>query len=106
MTKNIGEIVYKYTLRNGKLFIHEGEIIERGIRKCVYFKDEKTTVRLPKENEFGICHSNGPSLWLADRDDELARRIFIEYEERGIAELQGMINRRTALINILKGEGA
>ena len=102
MVKTVGETVYKYTLRNGAFFVHEGVIMEQGTRKCVYFEDKKSKARLPKDDEFGIVHADGPSLWLTDRDDELAKHIFIEYEENSIAELQELINRKTKLINVLK----
>lgn len=105
MIKNIGETVYMYTLRNEKFFIHEGTIIKQGIHICVYFKDEKRTVGLPRENKFGIIRTSGSGLWLVDRDDELAKRIFIEYEENRLAELQEQISRKTKLIEVLKSEG-
>lgn len=105
MVKTTGETVYKYTLRNGEFFAHEGTVVEGGSRKCVYFKAKSSTERYPKETEFGVVHTNGPSLWLAERDDELAKRIFIEYEEQGLADLQKQFERKTELIKLLK-EGA
>jgi hypothetical protein len=102
MTNVIGEIVYKYTLRNEKLNIHEGEIILDYCRKYVNFKCDSSRVRCPKENEFGVVHTNGPTVWMTKRDDDLVKRLFIEFEERKIAELQAQINTKTKLIKMLK----
>lgn len=104
MVKTTGETVYKYTVRNGKFFFHEGAAIERGSRKCVYFKAKSSTERYPKEAEFGVVHANGPSLWLTERNDELAKRILIEFEEQGLADLQKQIERKAELIKLLKEE--
>lgn len=104
MIKNVGETVYMYALRNEKFFVHEGTITKHGTHTCVYFKDTKRTVRLPRKEDFGVIHTKGSSLWLADRDDELAKRIFIEWEENSLAELQELIDRKTKLIDVLKSK--
>ena len=104
MTKNVGDKVYKYTLKNEKIFVHEGIIVEDRVRKSVRFEDKKLRVRLPKDEEFGIVQVSGPSLWLTEKDDRLAKRIFIEYLENGISELQETINRRSKLVDLLKEE--
>lgn len=102
MIKEVGETVYKYTLRNREFFIHEGTVIERGTNKYVYFKAKSSTERYPKEMEFRVVCANGPSLWLTERDDELAKRILIEYEEQCVADLQKQIERKLQLIKSLK----
>ena len=104
MIRKMGETVYKYTLRNGEIFVHEGMVIEQGSHKNVYFKTKGLTERYPKKTEFGIVHSSGPSLWLSDRDDELAKCIFVEYEERCLTDLQKQIERKLQLIKALKGD--
>lgn len=103
MKRNVGETVYKYTLRKGKMFIHEGTVIEGLFNvKCVVFKDQSATDRLPCDDDFGKVDTKGTSLWLAERDDELARHLFVAYEEHSIAKLQEMINKKTKLIEDLK----
>ena len=97
-----GELVYKYVLRKGKLFVHEGEISIVGRMQNVYFKDRTPRVRCPKRDEFGVVQSDGPSLWLGERDDELAKQLFIEFEEAGLAKLQEQIRIKSELIKALK----
>ena len=104
MSYVINEHVFKYTVRNGKLFAHEGDIVMNGGHKYVDFKHECSRTRCPKTDEFGIVHTNGPSLWLTERDDKLAASLFIEFEEQKLAELQRQIVIKTELINALKGD--
>lgn len=101
MTNMTGILVYKYTVRNGKMFIHEGEVGTDGLRKLVYFDDGRVG-RYPKMNEFGVIRSNGPSLYLNKRDDELAKRLFIEFEEASLAALQKQVTIKNELIRNLK----
>jgi hypothetical protein len=53
-------------------------------------------------NEFGVIRSNGPSLYLNKRDDELAKKLFIEFEEASLAALQKQVTIKTELIRNLK----
>lgn len=101
MIKNVGETVYKYTLKNGKFFVHEGIIVKGRIRDFAEFKDIDRSARLPEEDGFGVV-CNGSTLWLAERDDELAKRIFTEWLENGIVELQEAISKKLNLIDLLK----
>lgn len=96
------ENVFKYTVRNGKLFVHEGNVVANGGHKLVCFKHEGSRVRCPKSDEFGIVQANGPSLWMAERDDKLAASLFIEFEEQKLEELHKQINIKTELIRMLK----
>ena len=103
MTINPGDTIYNYVLRNGKLHIHEVKVIETGYkRKAGYFKDTNTTRSCPKVDDIGVILSSGASLWLLDRDDELAKRLFIEFEENGIARLQEQIDKKSKLVEMLK----
>ena len=96
------ENVFKYTVKNGKLFVHEGNIIMSNGRKYVYFKHDSSRKMYPRENVFGKVCSSGQSLWLTERNDKLAASIFIEYEEQKLDELRRQINIKTELINTLK----
>ena len=104
MIIKFGDKIYKYTVRNGKLFIHEGVVTEYRGRKFVYFEDSSPRTRCPKDEEIGMIRSNGPSLWLLEKNDELARRLFIEFEEKGLSELKKLIERKNELLNMLKTE--
>ena len=101
MTNMTGILVYKYTIRKGKMFIHEGKVGTNGLHKLVYFDDGRVG-RYPKMNEFGVIRSNGPSLYLNKRDDELAKKLFIEFEEASLAALQKQVTIKTELIRNLK----
>ena len=102
MNGKIDQTVYQYTLRNGGLFVHDGTIIEDDDHKYVYFKDKKIKARCPSEEEFGVICTKGSSLWLTERNDELAKRIFIEYELQCVVDLQKQIDRKLELIKALK----
>lgn len=104
MSKNVGEKIYMYTMMNGKFFVHEGEVIQcryNSRAKRVRFNDESSDKRYPNEIDIGIV-CGGRSLWLEDRDDELAKRLFIEHEETCIAEFEELIRRKLANIKMLK----
>lgn len=102
MCKEIGKIVYQYTLKSGAFHIHEGIIIEDVCRKKVYFKDKGVKTRLPEE--FGVLQSCGQTLWLTERNDEYAKRVFIENLERRISDLYKQIKTTKKQIEILKSE--
>lgn len=103
MSINLGEKLYKYNLKCGKLFVHEGEVIisKTYKRMGIYFNDTRTMERVPKE--LGVVLTGKiSSLWLNERDDELAKRIFIEYEERKIAEIKELLDKRIKSLESLK----
>ena len=103
MNQATGEILYRYTVRNGKLFVREGRVVLRyGNLKFVYFTSSNSGTRYPRENEFGVISAKGPSVWMTERNDEFVKRLFIEYEEQKLVELQRQIVRKTELIKMLK----
>lgn len=105
MSKNVGEKIYWYTMKNAQFFVHEGEVALRPYSraKCVHFNDGASHGLYPKETDIGVV-LRGTSLWLENRDDELAKRIFIEHNEKCIAELEEQIRRKHENIKILKEE--
>lgn len=105
MKSYVGKTVCRYNIKNGKFFIHEGVVTEGGRRLYVCFKDGTAKHICPKRGEFGKIFTSGPTLWLLERDDELAKRTFIEYEEQTSIELQKQIDRKRELIEMLKEEG-
>lgn len=104
MFKDGKEILYFYTIKNGKLFVHEGTVKSMyDTRKRVCFSDRSSPRRYP--NQFNVIDTTGPNIWLTERNDEAVKRIFIEYEEQKLAELEEQIERKKQIIKMLK-EGA
>lgn len=104
MFKDGKEILYFYTIKNGKLFVHEGTVESIvGTRKKVRFSDGSSPRRYP--NQFNVIDTTGPNIWLAERNDEAVKRIFIEYEEQKLADLKEQVKRKKRIIKMLK-EGA
>ena len=102
MVRNVGDKIYWYTAKNCKFIVHEGEIIERHNQLLIYFKDDYSRVLMPKDDDFGKIIS-GTSLWLTERNDELARKMFIEYQEQCLSKLQKQIDDKIKFIELLKG---
>ena len=98
----IGTVLYRYTVKNKKLYIHEGVVDNYGLRTCVNFRDGCTSVRCPRAEDIGVIRTVGHSLWLEKRDDELARHKFIAYEEQKIAELEKRLAWKREVIDMLK----
>lgn len=96
-----GKILYRYTLKDGKFFIHEGVVNWCGFRPMVNFKDGAPTQRCPREEDLGKIRSVGRSLWLEERDDKKASKMFIAYELKKIDELKAKIERKKETVNML-----
>lgn len=96
-----GKIVYRYTVKNGKFFVHEGVINNTGFRTLVNFKDHSPSLRCPRDEEFGIIRTVGHSLWMTERDDNKARRLFINYEINKIVEMEEQIRRKKETLKML-----
>ena len=102
----IGMPLYLYTARNGKFNVYEGMVTENKRRywtqRIVTFKKRASTELAPKEDEIGHVLTKGPRLWLAERDDALARRLFLKYEKKKLEELKKQIDKKRELIAVLK----
>ncbi len=107
MTSNfeIGMTLWMYTARNGKFSVHEGVVTENKrrywTRSIVTFKTRSTFDFLPKDDEIGHIVS-GPKLWLTERDDALAKRLFLEYEEEKLEGLKRTMAKKEELIRVLR----
>lgn len=101
---NVGMTLYRYTVKNGKLFVREGTVNSFGLRTCVNFKDGSSPVRAPRPEDIGIIRPIGHGLWFIERDDAKARRMFIEFEERRIEELEELIRKKRRVVDVLKSE--
>lgn len=98
-----GEKLYHYSIRNGKFAVKEGVVRESATHWSYPYVDFQGERRLaPRKDKIGKLCQGGPSLWLFERDDELAKKMFIEYEEKCIEKLQQDIDKRRELIEIIK----
>ena len=97
-----GKIVYRYTVKNGKFFVHEGVVNDTGFRKLVNFRDGSPTLRCPRDEEFGSIRRVGHSLWMTERDDAKARKMFIDYEINKIVDMEMQIKRKKDTIKMLR----
>lgn len=98
----IGATLYRYTLKNGKFIVREGTVNQFGLRTCVNFRDGSSPVRAPRPEDIGVIRPIGHSLWMVERDDAKAKRMFIEFEERRIEELEELIERKRETVSQLK----
>lgn len=106
-----GTTLYLYTIRTGKFTVHKGVVIEGkygpgrpGWRK-VSFSTKQAKEFCPKIEEIGNIQTGGPRLWLIERDDNKAARMFIDYEERKLFELEKHVAKKRALIKTLESVG-
>jgi hypothetical protein len=76
---------WMYTIRRGKLFISDRFLYRLRV-------------------DVGEVYPKGPTVYLEERNDELAKRILIEYEEKILVGLQEQIKRKTNIIKMLKAE--
>jgi hypothetical protein len=102
MNITVGMTLYRYTLKNGKFIVREGTVNQFGLRTCVNFKDGSGAVRAPRDEDIGVIRPIGHSLWMIERDDAKARRMFIEFEERRIEELEELIRKKREVVRGLK----
>lgn len=76
------------------------------IRYC--YKNGKFTINKgftrSSFSEYGKILTGRTSLYLPERDDELAKRIFIEHMENRVAKAEEELNRATEQLRILKEE--
>lgn len=101
MKEVLFENVYLYSVWSGEFKCFEGRLIQSPIwdNRAVF---ENRTKVLVCSNECGVMHKG--LFWFTDRDDELARRMFIDYEELQIEKLQEKIGNHLIKIKMIKGE--
>lgn len=97
-------ILYRYTVKDGKLIVREGIVSNYGLRTCVHFVDGSAAVRTPRPEDIGVMKRVGHSIWLMERDDEKARQMFIEFEERRIVELEETLRKKREVVEQLKSQ--
>lgn len=106
MKLEAGMSLYLYTARNGKFNVWEGAITENRrrywTRLVVKFKKRSGVEFIPREDEIGRVVTAGPKVWLTERDDALARKLLLEYEEEKLEELERVVAKKKELIRVLK----
>lgn len=101
---NVGDIVYRYRVTEGKLKVDKGKVQELVKHRHDYlyritFDDGHYDI-MPAKGEFGKVHV-GVKLWLSERNEKLARNLFIAHEEKRISKLQKDIENINKLIETL-----
>ena len=112
MSYVIGDKLYLYIVRGTTLRIHEGVVSEpktRGLcygtrKPVVIFESGHLAELVPGKGAVGHIQSSGPRLWLDERDDALAKRLFLEYEMEKMAELEQKLEKKRELIKMLEEE--
>lgn len=66
------------------------------------FAKRAQTERLPNGSEIGSIQPGGPRLWLTERDDALAKKLFLEYELKKLEELKQAMTKKEELIKVLR----
>lgn len=66
------------------------------------FNDGSPTLRCPTDDQFGTIRRVGHSMWMLERNDDLARATFIEYELAKIDKHREDIERRYRTIEALR----
>lgn len=89
----IGHVMCKYYIEDEQLKVAEGVFVERKGKKFVEFNSKD----IPDESFPGYRNvervwKGGDILWLTERDDALAKRLFTEYHVDVIKDLQKQIN--------------
>ena len=89
---------FLYFIQNGEITVYKGYIT-----KSLYggLSQFCTTGKKKSCNpEPGMVYNS--TLWLTKRNDNLARKLFIKYEDACIKELQKVINNRKSVIKSLR----
>ena len=104
MTIEVGSKVYCYTLdRYANIHIHECEVGLRGKHEVVQLDNYRCKILKAIEFEF-VYATSCAVVWLTEKNDELAKRLFLEYEEKSLADLQEEIKKKSEKIRKLKEE--
>lgn len=95
----IQESAYLYVPFNNQLKVYEGCIRMNCYMNGICITKTET---IKCSDEPKVVYNN--VVWLAERDDNLARAIFIQYEEAEIIILKEQIETKSNMIQNLKGE--
>lgn len=103
----VGSKLYLYTARDGRFTCHEGVVItgrhyHYPSTRYVKFDDGHSKEFIPKEHEIGKLMGARSRLWLTERDDEFARKLFLDCERVKLEELERHVTRKKNLIKVLE----
>ena len=100
---NEGDRVYRY-IANGICFkVNEGSIRKLCSREYIVDgTDGEWYGRLPYKYKAGTV-TLGMTIWMTERDDELAKNIFIEHERKTLLKLEKAIKNTKKRIDFLEG---
>jgi hypothetical protein len=103
MAKQVFTKAYLYSRWRGRFEVNEGYVrpAAYSVGHAVFEIDGPKSKRRQCSTEPGVV-CNG-AVWLTERDDDQARKIFTEYEWKCIAELQERIRHHLWNIECLKG---
>ena len=109
MMPEVGTTLYLYTIRTGKFNVYKGKVIENkyGISayRKVAFETRTNKEWCPNKSEIGVILTGGPRLWLTERDDVKAKKLFVKHEKAKLAELKEKVDKKKALIKMLESVG-
>lgn len=92
----------KYCFRDNKLTIHEGTIAKTPYGgKMFSFTKNGSMMQTNFKITFGVI-TNGTTLYLSERDDELAKELFLEHLENRVAKLQNDLNKSLESIKLIQ----
>lgn len=93
MSNMSGNLIYKYTFKNGHFIVQEGVAGACGPHYYVKFESCKTPERVPTGRNLNRVWKGGEVLWLTERDDERAKQLFTEYGVKSIEKLEDEIDK-------------
>ena len=107
MKLELGTTLYLYTIRKGDFTVHKGMVVadKRGWYRKVAFETRADKVVCPDISEIGVIQTGGPNIWLFERDDDKAKKMFLEYELGKLALLEDQLAKKKALIKMLESVG-
>ena len=107
MRPEIGTTLYYYTIRKGDFTVHKGAVVtdRRGWYRKVAFETRSDKLVCPDIYEIGVIQTGGPSIWMFERDDDKAKKMFLEYELGKLALLEDQLAKKKALIKTLESVG-
>lgn len=105
MVIKAGDLLYKYTLHLNGLVLQVGAVEDCGKKKYIHFDIDTEPEGFPGYKNINRVWKDGKTLWLYERDDELAKRLFTEFGVDHIAALQKEIDETGEMITkIRRGE--
>ena len=103
MVINEGSIICRYTLTDAGMNVEEGIIDGTGQHMYADFGTGKAPVKFPGYRNIDRVWKDGKTLWLTERNDEEAKRLFTQHYVGLITELQRQIDEAAELVKVIRG---